>query len=448
VRRGPLTLGCLCAVAAAGGLPVAAARGADPPPTTPIEHFVVLMQENHSFDNYFGTYPGADGIPEGACMPIDPGRGRQGGCVPPFHLGSRRVQDTPLGNSTRIAGRQYNGGRMNGFISAFTAEAGTFEPAVMGYYDDREIPYYWNVANEYVLFDRFFASSAGGTLRNHLFWTAAAPGELEGGGVPGGGFRRLRTIFDRLEQRGISWKFYVENYDPRITYRSRWSGRQRAQVLRVPLLGVPRVVNDPRLSAKVVDLSEYYEDLERGTLPAVAYIAPSGSSEHPPGDVKAGQRLVRTLISALMRSEAWRSSAFMWTYDSSGGWYDHVRPPKLDNARLGFRVPALLVSPYARRGVVDSTPLDFAAIARFIERNWGLEPLTRWDAGAGSLIHSLDFSRPPREPELVSPARDVRTPPDARRAVIYPIYGAALLVTVLALALAAIRARSSIGAIR
>ena len=447
MRCGPLTLGCVCAVAVAGAVP-AAARGSEPAPSTPIEHFVVLMQENHSFDNYFGTYPGADGIPDGTCMPIEPSRGRRGGCVPPSHLGSRRVQDTPLGNSTRIARRQYNGGRMNGFISAFTAEAGTFEPAVMGYYDDREIPYYWNVANQYVLFDRFFASSPGGTLRNHLFWTAAAPGELEGGGVPADGFRGLRTIFDRLEQRGVSWKFYVENYDPSINYRSGGSGRQRAQLLRVPLLGFPRFVDDPRLSAKVVDLSEYYEDLERGTLPAVAYIAPSGSGEHPPGDVKAGQRLVRTLISALMRSAAWRTSAFMWTYDSSGGWYDHVRPPRVDEGRFGLRVPALLVSPYARRGVVDGTQLDFAAIPRFIERNWGLRPLTSRDARAGSLVRSLDFSRPPRDPELLSPAREVGAPPDARRPVIYPIYGAALLITALALATAAIRSRSRMRAIR
>jgi phospholipase C len=448
VRRGPLTLGCVWAVAAAGAVQAAPARGSDPAPTTPIEHFVVLMQENHSFDNYFGTYPGADGIPEGACMPIDPTSGGRGGCLAPFHLGRRRAQDTPLGNSTRIARRQYNGGRMNGFISAFAAEAGTFVPAVMGYYDDREIPYYWKVANEYVLFDRFFASSPAGTLTNHMFWTAAAPGKLEGGSVPAGGFRGLRTIFDRLEQSGVSWKFYVENYDPKITYRRTGSGRQRAQLLRVPVLGFPRFVDDPRLSAKVVDLSEYYEDLERGTLPAVAYIAPSGSSEHPPGDVEAGQRLVRTLISALMRSDAWRSSAFMWTYDSSGGWYDHVRPPEVADGRLGFRVPALLVSPYARRGAVDSTPLDFAAVPRFIERNWRLEALTDRDARAGSLVRSLDFSRPPREAELISPSRAAETKPDARRAVIYPIYFGALVVTALAFALAAIRSRSSMGAIR
>jgi phospholipase C len=437
VRRLGLALGVACAVAVAGGAEPARSAA----PTTPIKHFIVLMQENHSFDNYFGTYPGADGIPAGTCMPIDPAKRRRGGCVTPFHLGNRTVQDTPLGNSTRVARRQLNGGRMNGFISAFTAEAGTVEPAVMGYYDDREISYYWNVADEYVLFDRFFASSDGGTLSNHMFWTAAAAGELGDGGVPRGGFRGLHTIFDRLERRGVSWKFYVENYDPTITYRSRSSAEQRAQLLRVPLLGFPRFVNEPRLLAKVVDLSEYYEDLERGTLPAVAYIAPSGSSEHPPGDLQSGQKLVRSLLSALMRSGAWRSSAFMWTYDGSGGWYDHVRPPKVEGGRLGFRVPALLVSPYARRGEIDSTTLDFTAIPSFIERNWGLRPLDSRDAGAASLVRSLDFSQPPRAPVLLPAANEVSPPPDARRSVIYPIYGAALLVAALVLSLATVRSR-------
>lgn len=337
---------------------------------------------------------------------------------------------------------------MNGFLSAFRAEAGTFEAAVMGYYDDREIPYYWNVADEYILFDRFFASSDGGTLSNHMFWTAGTAGGLENGGVPRGGFRGVPTIFDRLERRGVSWKFYVENYDPTITYRRRSSSQQRAQLARVPLLGFPRFVDEPGLFGKIADLSEYYEDLERGTLPAVAYIAPSGSSEHPPGDVHAGQKLVRTLIGALMRSAAWRSSAFMWTYDSSGGWYDHVRPPTVGRARWGFRVPAVLVSPYAQRGVVDSTPLDFTSIPRFIERNWGLRPLARRDAGTGSLTRSVDFSRPPRAPELLSPERAGAAPSDARRSVIYPIYGAALLVSALALALAALRSRSPTRAFR
>jgi len=431
-----LSVGLAAAAVAAGAPPAAAASSS---PSTPIEHFIVLMQENHSFDNYFGTYPHADGIPKGTCMPVDPSGGHGRRCVAPFHLGTRTVQDTPLGHSTRVTKRQYNGGRMNGFISAFGAEAGTFEPAVMGYYDAREIPYYWRAAEEYVLFDRFFASSSGGTLANHMVWATATTGPLEQGGVPREGFRGLPTIFDRLERSGVSWKFYVEHYDPSITYRNRSSRQQRAQLLRVPLLGFPRFVDDRRRFARIADLSDYYEDLERGTLPAVSYIAPSGSSEHPPGSVVAGQKLVRTLLGALMRSSAWQRSAFMWTYDSSGGWYDHVRPPR---DGLGFRVPALLVSPYAPRGAIDSTPLDFAAIPRFIEENWDLAPLTRRDAAARSLVSSLEFGRPPRAPELLAVDRGDDTPSDARRLVIYLVYGAALLAGVLAVLVAALRSRA------
>ena len=157
-------------------------------------------------------------------------------------------------------------------------------------------------------------------------------------------------------------------------------------------------MRDRELFRHVVDLDEYYEDLERGTLPAVAYIAPAGGSEHPPGGVATGQTLVRTLVNSLARSEAWRSSAFMWTYDEWGGWFDHVRPPR----GRGFRVPALLVSPYARQGFVDSTPLDHTSILRFIEDNWRLAPLAARDAQARGLNRAFDFAGEPREPQLMA----------------------------------------------
>ena len=191
------------------------------------------------------------------------------------------------------------------------------------------------------------------------------------------GYGGLPTIFDRLEERGVSWKFYVQDYDPRLTIEAEGRADRSTQAVRVPLLNFPRYVRDRRLFSHVVDLEEYYEDLERGTLPEVAYIAPAGGSEHPPGGTQPGQTLVQELcVTALARSEAWRSSAFMWTYDEWGGWFDHVRPPP----GRGFRVPALLVSPYARRGVVDSTPLDHTSILRFIEDNWRLAPLAARDA--------------------------------------------------------------------
>ena len=350
----------------------AQAASAEVPPATPIRHFVVLMQENHSFDNYFGTYPGADGIPPGACMPIHPSRGRRP-CVRPFRLGDRAGPDLPHDGSTHRA--QARGGHMDGFISGVSQGRQLPESAVMGHYDGRDLPFYWNVAGEYVLFDRWFASSRGGSVPNRLAWVAGSP-------------RSRATIFDRLERRGISWKFYVEDYDPSQRRRAGAPPATSKQAVRVPLLNMPRFVHRPRLLRHIVDLDQYYDDLRNGTLPQVAYIAPAGGSEHPPRRPETGQTLVRSLVTALARSTLWPHSAFLWTYDEWGGWYDHVPPP----AGRGFRVPALLVSPFARQGAVDGTTLEHASVPRFIEHNWGLRPLSRRDARANDITSAFDFA--------------------------------------------------------
>lgn len=400
----------------------------EPEPKTPIKHFIVLMQEDHTFDNYFGTYPGADGIPIGTCMPAIPSNTEQTACVESFHIGNYPVED--LDQSRRTFNLQYNEGQMDGFIYALNQRNQDGNLA-MGYYDDRDLPYYWNLANEYVLFDRFFSSASGDSTMNHMYWVAGAPGSKKGQ-VPPRGYGDLPTIFDRLTEHGISWKFYVENYDPTITYRSFPSvdtSNRTSQAIRVPLLNFERFVDDPQLFSQIVDLNEYFQDLERGTLPAVAYIVSSEATEHPPRSIRAGQRLLKKLVQALMQSDAWSSSIFMWTYDSWGGWYDHVPPPQVDEYGYGFRVPALLVSAYARRGYIDSTELDFASILRFIEDNWGLEPLALRDAHANSIATALDFSQPPRQPFFISFSREEAYTPfrEPRREVIYAAYGAAVV---------------------
>jgi phospholipase C len=409
--------------------------GGPPNSSTPIEHFIVLMQENHSFDNYFGTYPGADGIPADTCMPVDLNDPTNADCVRPFRLGDRAVQD--LGHNVGVFSGEYRDGAMDGFIDVFR-QHGLDGSIAMGYYDDGDLPFYWNIADEYVLFDRFFSSAAGGSVWNHMFWVTATPGNYEGDSIPPDGFGDLPTIFDRLEERGISWKFYVQNYKPQITYRSRGSGDTGSQVVWVPLLDYARYIDDPKLFSHIVPLDEYFEDLNNGTLPAVAYIVPSGASEHPPGSIRAGQRFVRTLVNALMRSDAWYSSAFMWSYDDWGGWYDHVPPPQVDAYGYGFRVPALLVSPYARRGYIDHTTLDFTSFLKFIEENWGLEPLAERDAKANSMIGAFDFSQVPREPSFVSATRGEEPQVRVRRAVLYGAYGVALTLSMLVIAWAAI----------
>jgi phospholipase C len=411
------------------------AQSPDDQTQTPIKHVIYLMQENHSFDNYFGTYPGADGIPAGTCMPVRPRDRANSECIEPFPIGGMAITD--LGHSKAIFLEQLNRGRMDGFVSAHQ-KRNTDGRLAMGYYDGNDIPYYWNLADEYVLFDRFFTSALGGSVWNHNFWVGASPGSDQDAIPPEGYGDEFITIFDRLEERGISWKFYIQNYDPRLTYRTMGQGGSKAaQIVWVPVLNIPRFLDKPELFRNIVHLDQYFEDLRAGTLPAVAYIVPSGASEHPPGSIRAGQSFVKVLIQELMKSEAWDESAFLWTYDDWGGWYDHVAPPRVDEYGYGFRAPALLVSPYARRGFIDSTEYDFTSPIKFITENWGLASLSQRDANANSIIYAFDFTQPPRPPVLIPAKRPAYVPkPEPRRAPVYWAYSSALVVACLIIAVA------------
>ena len=422
----------LCILVVTFLFPNASARAEVPgqsnEPNTPIEHFVVLMQENHTFDNYFGTYPGVEGIPEGICMPVDPFDKNNTECVESFHIGDRPIDD--LDHSESTFELQYNEGLMNGFVYALN-QRNQNGAMSMGYYDDRDLPYYWNLADEFVLFDHMFSSDHGGSFANHMFWVS---GQQGGSSVTTKGYPDILTIFDRLEEKGISWKFYVQNYDPTINYRTsdQVTGNRASQVIWVPVLNIARYLDDPELSSHIVDLNEYYKDLENGTLPAVAYIAPAGASEHPPGSIRSGQKFVKALIQALMRSSAWESSAFMVMYDDWGGWYDHVPPPQVDEFGYGMRVPAFMVSAYARRGHIESTVLDFTSVLKFIEENWDLKPLAERDANANNFLTAFDFTQAPREPAFIPFERVVKEEKvEPRRYVIFAAYGGAIVLGIM-----------------
>ena len=415
-------------------------------PRTPIHHFVVLMQENHTFDSYFGTYPGADGIPKGVCMPFDPA-GNPKRCVRPYHIGNQSIID--LDHSESSATGDVDRGRMDGFVRAQNIRTGDGSQA-MGYYNASDVPFYWNVADRYVLFDHFFSSSLGGSFLNHVYWVAAGAGNATQS-VPLGGLK-LTTIFDRLQKAGVSWKFYVQNYNPAINYRTvpRLKDANRAsQAVWAPLLDIPRFLDRPSLRSHIVDLSQYYSDLRHGTLPAVAYIAPSGASEHPPGSLVTGQRFVRGLVNSLMTSSSWDSTAFLEAYDDWGGWYDHVLPPRRDAHGDGLRVPAVLISAYARRHYIDHTSLDFTSMLKFIEQNWNLRPLTRLDATAGSVMRAFNFRQPPREPAII-PLQRTPPPPSrtARDVVLYSLYGVGVAFAVTLIVVAARRPRRRLVAVR
>ena len=426
-----LLLGCFTALWPVGEPQAVYAQepASEPRPenATPIKHLIVLMQENHSYDNYFGTYPRGDGIPEDVCMPVDPFNPNAGECVRPFRIGDNEVELADPDHSDATHQLQFNDGRMDGFVYALNQRNQDGRLA-MGYYDDRVLSYYWNVADEYVLFDRFFSSAAGGSFINHMYWVAGAPGEAEDKDLQAV-LADTPTIFDRLEEAGISWKFYVQNYEPELTYRTvaNYPGNRASQVIWVPLLNIDRFIDDPVLNSKIVDLNEYAKDLAQGTLPEVAFMVPSGPSEHPPSSIESGQRFVKTLIQMLMQSKYWKSSAFLWTYDDWGGWYDHVPPPQVDEHGYGFRVPALLVSPYAKQGYIDSTVLDYTSILRFIEDNWHLDPLSARDAAANSIVNAFDFEQPARTPTFLSYARTKEAAgPGPNTNAIYLAYGTGL----------------------
>jgi phospholipase C len=433
-RRGAVAV-ALVALWLLGG-PVAAAAPTAPTPKTPIRHAVFLMQEGHSFDNLFGAYPGVEGPPAGTCLPATAG---SAACAPPVWVGDRTVPQ--FGQSATSFDTAYAGGKLDGFVAAQPG-AGGDASLVMGYYDARDVPFSWNVADTFVLFDQFFTSGRGGSVMNHMYWISGTPGPASDS-IPAAGIDDVTTIFDRLQAAGLDWKFYVQSYDPAINYRNRQGMLDRgSQVERVPLLALARYLDDPSLSSHIVDLSEYYTDLEAGTLPAVSYIVPAGGGAHTPSSLRAEEQLGGSLINALTRSSSWASSMLLWTYDGWGGWYDHVAPPQVDDHGLGFRVPALLVSPYARKGLIDDTQLDYTSMLRFVSDNWGLDSLASRDASAKSFTNAFDFANPGRAPVLLAPTR-ATTPIKAepRRIIIFVAYGAALALALVLIGAAAYRSR-------
>jgi phospholipase C len=319
-----------------------------------VSHVLVLMQENHSFDNYFGTFPGADGIPAGTSVDG----------VAPFHLAQAVTSNPP--HSAEAAAAAMNGGRMDGFVRV----AGTSDP--MGYYDGRDLRNYWAYARRFALADRFFSSFAGPTLPNHLFLVAAqSPGVTRNIRTPPGGSFRFPSFADALDGAGVSWKCYVGQRDP--------LGFGALN----PLAGFSTLRKKPRSFAAT---GELFRDLRSGSLPSVAWIFPSQEeSEHPLTDVRVGMWYVTAIANALMKSSAWESTVLVVTWDEYGGFFDHVRPPTREGATLGPRVPALVISPYARAGMVDHTTYDSASILRYIEDLFDVPPLTARDRDAASI---------------------------------------------------------------
>lgn len=438
-----------------------------------IKHIIVIMQENRSFDTYFGTFPGADGFPTRndiftTCI-HDP---ETRSCVYPFHDTADRNHGGP--HSEANAKADINGGQMNGFIAqAEEGRAGcevTNNPAcgnggsdVMGYHDAREIPNYWTYAEDFVLQDHMFEPNASWSLPAHLFMVSEWSANCTKPGDPMSCHNALQFPMDPdvhynrptdyawtdltylLYKNHVSWKYYIQaGTEPDCEDDAAICApvHQDAKTPGIwnPLPYFDTVKQDGQLG-NVVDVTNYYKDAKNGTLPAVSWITPSDpNSEHPPALVSVGQTWVTSLINAAMEGPEWDSTAIFLAWDDWGGFYDRVVPPTVDQNGYGLRVPAMVISPYARHGYIDHQTLSFDAYAKFIEDDFlssqRLDPKTdgrpdprptvREDVKIlGNIVSDFDFNQTPRAPVVLSlhpkpgPASLPRPPanatPSARR---------------------------------
>lgn len=397
----------------------AAARAQVVPTKTPpaginkINHLIWIIQENRSFDNYFGTFPDADGIPPSTCLPVLPG---SKDCVKPFHMpDGLPICDLP--HVWEVAHAAYDQGKMDGFV---WAEGTSY---TMGYYDDRDIPNYWNYARHFTLCDRYFSSFMGPSLQNHLFTVAAQDGGLTH--MP----HTLKEVEDDLDDpdgfsfasmvklfhtANLDWKYYNETkplppgVDRNAGINDQFYPDPKRFWIWNPLPGFKAVRDNAADMARLVDLKEYFQDLQRGTLPQVAWIVPdTEDSEHPPEPIPQGMWYVTNVINALMQSRYWQDSVVVLTWDDYGGFYDHVPPPEVDAFGYGPRVPTIVISPYAKRGFVSHDPYDFTSVLKFIEERWGLSYLTARDHHALDLRDCFNFSQAPAPPLVIPPPANI-----------------------------------------
>ena len=421
-----------------------------------IKHIVVIMQENRSFDSYFGTFPGADGIPmqngvPTVCVP-DPARGT---CVKPYYDPTDKNSGGPHGQANATA--DVDGGKMDGFVAQAEhaaancapndpACAGAATTDVMGYHDARDIPNYWAYAKDYTLQDHMFEPNASWSLPEHLFmvseWSAkcSSAGDpqscvnaLQNPGLPPDFGRRTAKpaqapdyawtdLTYLLHAQNVPWAYYVFNgTEPDCRDSSAVTCAPVAQNAKTPGIWNPlpyfdTVKQDGQLG-NVQSLTNFYAAAKGGTLPAVSWIDPTGAvSEHPPALVSTGQAYVTGLVNSIMSGPDWDSTAVFLSWDDWGGFYDHVTPPSVDQNGYGLRVPGIVISPYAKKGYIDHQTLSHDAYVKFIEdvflHGQRLDPATdgrpdprpdvREDSPQlGDLANDFDFSQQPSKPVLL-----------------------------------------------
>jgi phospholipase C len=419
--------------------------GGDAAPHTaslPIKHVVFLVKENRTFDVYFGAFPGANGATTAKLS--------DGGTIKLGPLYDRSSPD--ISHAWEAAMTAYDDGGMDLFDIA-SANAGLVDdsgaPHAFQLAQQADIPNYWTLAEQFVLSDNFFSSLHGPSFPNHLYTIAAQSGGVRDnplhradagaaplvspGGDPGeaglepedipplkqlsgvwgcdanpktrvpvldqeGEIEEIypcldfQTLGDELDRAGVSWKMYAPNVGLDD------AGFQGSAGYIWTVYDAIRHMRDGAdWSQHVVTTDQFVQDAQNGTLPAVSWIStPSLVSEHPPASVCTGENWTVTLLQALANGPDWKDSAVFLTWDDWGGFYDHVAPTQIDDYGLGFRVPLIVVSPYAKKGFIDHTRAEFSSVLRFIETDFGLPSLTDRDKNAVDMTQVFDFTQTPR----------------------------------------------------
>jgi phospholipase C len=376
----------------------------------PIKHVVFLIKENRTFDNMFGTFPGANGATSG----MDHGTRR-----PLTRSPDQLPQD--IEHCYECSLTAYDNGKMDGF----NRDAASNRWAYTQLHKD-ELPNYWHWAQQNVLADNFFSSAQGPSFPNHLYAIAATSGGAHDNPVQDrklladrhalgfwkawgcdsvvnayvtvedseGGTSNVRPCFDfltegdLLSRKSIPWSFYSATPMQNGYLWSAYSA-------------IDRYRNDPeRWQQHVFPVDNLVRDLKDQRLAPVTWITPRYEvSEHPEYSLCNGENWSTKVIDAIMSSPMWKSTAIFVTWDDYGGFYDHVPPPQVDGFGFGLRVPLLLISPYAKQGLIDDHLGDFSSVLRFIEDNWSLTQLSKRDAGANDLSYDFNFRQAPRPPD-------------------------------------------------
>jgi phospholipase C len=371
-----------------------------------IEHIIVLMMENHSFDNYFGMLDPSVGFQLHDGAPTAANAGTDGQIVRAFHMPSACQAAAEPSQAWNASHTAYANGANSGFVLGSG-------PVAMGYWTGDDLPFYYGLARTFPLASRWFSSTLCQTYPNRRFLMAGTaagiistdPDALSAPAPPNG------NIFERLDAFGISWANYASDTASTLI-----------------LLDYALAHGD-----NISTIDQFYADAASGNLPGFCIVDPafSGGSEENPDDIRVGEQFCAKVVHAAMSGPGWSKTLLVWLYDEHGGYYDHVPPPSAvapDDIppdlgagdlpggydRYGFRVPAVIVSPYAKPGYVSTTVRDHTAILKFVERKWNLGALTWRDATADDLFDCLDFDNPPAflvPPTLPAPSLSATSPP-------------------------------------